>query len=175
MSQEAPRHWRLNKQRYAMVGEICLSCEEVIFPPRDICPNCKQEARTPYVLNGKGQVVSWTIIDRDEAPEEFKVQAPYIVAQIQTDDGPVVTAQITDLDWKEEKVVDASGDWHWEKKFDVEMGMRVEMVTRKLKEDGEKGILVYGYKFRRPIGVNQEDNYPLVLENSLADSLAEAG
>jgi hypothetical protein len=30
----------------------------------------------------------------------------------------------------------------------VEIGMLVEMVTRKLREDGDKGMLVYGYKFR---------------------------
>jgi hypothetical protein len=44
----------------------------------------------------------------------------------------MVTAQLTDLG--EEK---------------VQIGMPVEMVTRKLREDVEKkGILVYGYKFR---------------------------
>ena len=31
---EIPRHWRLNKQRYGLVGEICLSCDEKIFPPK---------------------------------------------------------------------------------------------------------------------------------------------
>ncbi len=31
----------------------------------------------------------------------------------------------------------------------VEIGMPVEMVTRKLRSDGdERGMLVYGYKFR---------------------------
>jgi hypothetical protein len=31
---------------------------------------------------------------------------------------------------------------------DVEIGMPVEMVTRKLREEGEDGLIVYGYKFR---------------------------
>ena len=30
----------------------------------------------------------------------------------------------------------------------VEIGTPVEMVTRRLREDGDKGMLVYGYKFR---------------------------
>ena len=48
------------------------------------------------------------------------------------EEGPVVTAQLTDL-----------GD------EPVEIGMPVEMVTRKLRTDGdERGLLVYGYKFR---------------------------
>jgi len=46
-----------------------------------------------------------------------------------------VTAQLTDL-----------GD------APVEIGMPVEMVTRRLRQDGdERGLLVYGYKFR-PVG-----------------------
>jgi uncharacterized protein len=54
------------------------------------------------------------------------------VALVKLKEGPVVTAQLTDL-----------GDQT------VEIGMPVEMVTRKIRQDGdERGILVYGYKFR---------------------------
>jgi len=38
---ENPRHWRLNKQRYRLVGSICPICEEKSFPPKDICPRCR--------------------------------------------------------------------------------------------------------------------------------------
>ena len=37
---EVPRHWRLKKQRYQLIGEECPHCEDKIFPPRDICPRC---------------------------------------------------------------------------------------------------------------------------------------
>ena len=37
---ENPRHWRLKKQRYQLIGEECPHCREKIFPPRDICPRC---------------------------------------------------------------------------------------------------------------------------------------
>jgi uncharacterized protein len=51
---------------------------------------------------------------------------------VKLDEGPTVTAQLTDLGEKE-----------------VAIGMPVEMVTRRIKEDGGKqGMLVYGYKFR---------------------------
>jgi hypothetical protein len=45
---EAPRHWRLQQQRYAMVGEKCPYCGVKIFPPRDICPNlgCEKDTFT---------------------------------------------------------------------------------------------------------------------------------
>lgn len=37
---EVPRHWRLKKQRYALVGETCPSCKAHVFPPRPVCPYC---------------------------------------------------------------------------------------------------------------------------------------
>ncbi len=127
---EVPRHWRLKKQRYSLVGEICPHCEAKIFPPRDVCPECGGEAKTAYAFSGKGEVYSFTRMGN--APAGFEEQSPYTVALIKLQEGPIVTAQLTDL-----------GDQ------EVEIGMPVEMVTRKLRsDDGDKGILVYGYKFR---------------------------
>jgi uncharacterized protein len=37
---EIPRHWRIRKQRYSMVGGVCPNCETKMFPAREICPNC---------------------------------------------------------------------------------------------------------------------------------------
>lgn len=42
---EIPRHWRLKKQRYAMVGEICPDCKTANFPPRAVCPHCGGDAK----------------------------------------------------------------------------------------------------------------------------------
>jgi uncharacterized OB-fold protein len=42
---EVPRHWRLQKQRYALVGEICPHCNTPIFPARDICPYCNGDTK----------------------------------------------------------------------------------------------------------------------------------
>ncbi|MFH1840551.1 MAG: zinc ribbon domain-containing protein [Candidatus Shapirobacteria bacterium] len=38
--------WRTRRQRYRLEAEVCNTCNETIFPPRDICPYCapkKQE------------------------------------------------------------------------------------------------------------------------------------
>ena len=127
---DVPRHWRIRKQRYALVGEVCPQCDTKIFPPRDVCPECGGEAKTAYAFSGKGEVYSFTRMGN--APAGFEAQAPYTVALIKLDEGPIVTAQLTDLGEEE-----------------VQIGMPVEMVTRKLRSDGdERGILVYGYKFR---------------------------
>ena len=132
---EVPRHWRLRKQRYSLIGEVCPHCNAKIFPPRDVCPECGGEAKTAYAFSGKGEVYSFARMSN--APAGFEAQAPYTVALIKLDEGPIVTAQLTDLGEQE-----------------VEIGMPVEMVTRRLRSDGdERGILVYGYKFRPAMAV----------------------
>jgi hypothetical protein len=127
---EIPRHWRLKKQRYGLVGEVCPHCESKIFPPRDICPNCGNEARELFAFSGRGEVYSYSTVY--EAPSGFDMNAPYTVALVKLEEGPMLTAQLTDM-----------GDEA------PEIGMPVEMVTRKLRNDGdERGMIVYGYKFR---------------------------
>jgi hypothetical protein len=127
---EISRHWRLRKQRYGLVGEICPHCEAKIFPPRDVCPECGKEAKTMYNFSGRGEVYSYTTIYN--APEGFEDQAPYTVALVKLEEGPMITAQLTDLGENQ-----------------VEIGTPVEMVTRRLRQDGdERGLIVYGYKFR---------------------------
>lgn len=127
---EIARHWRLQKQRYALVGEVCPHCHNKIFPPRDVCPTCSGEAKQPYTFSGKGEVFSYTVMH--DAPTGYDENTPYTVAVVKLQEGPMVTAQITDLGEQP-----------------MEIGMPVEMVTRKIREDGnERGMLVYGYKFR---------------------------
>ncbi len=127
---EIPRHWRLRKQRYNLVGEVCPHCQAKLFPPRDVCPECGQEAKTPYQFSGRGEVYSYTTVY--DPPAGFEEAAPYTVALVKLEEGPVVTAQLTDLEGQK-----------------VEIGTQVEMVTRKLRNDGdERGMIVYGYKFR---------------------------
>lgn len=127
---DIPRHWRLRKQRYSLVGEVCDHCQAKVFPPRDICPECGEEAKTLYTFSGRGEVYSYTTVF--EAPAGFQEGAPYTVAMVRLEEGPLVTAQLTDLQDKQ-----------------VEIGMPVEMVTRRLRSaTDERGMLVYGYKFR---------------------------
>lgn len=125
MGHEIPRHWRLKKQRYGLVGEVCTHCDTKIFPPRDVCPNCGDKTQEQYTFSGKGEVYSFT----------QSGDASTVIALIRLVEGPMLTAQLTDLD------------------CDVKIGMPVEMVTRKLRNDGdETGLIQYGYKFR-PVGL----------------------
>jgi len=112
-----------------MVGEVCESCGKKIFPPRDICPNCEAPAKTPYTFSGLGEVYSYSTVHH--VPEGYQDNAPYTVALVKLQEGPLVTAQLTDVEPER-----------------VSVGMPVEMVTRKLREESERGVIVYGYKFR---------------------------
>ena len=132
---EIPRHWRLRKQRYSLVGEVCPHCDAKLFPPRDVCPECGGEAKNLYNFSGRGEVYSYTTVY--EPPAGYEEYSPYTVALVKLAEGPLVTAQLTDVDQDK-----------------VEIGMPVEMVTRRLRSDGdERGLLVYGYKFR-PAGLH---------------------
>ena len=99
---------------------------------RDVCPNCGDEAKDLYTFSGKGEVYSYTTVY--EAPAGYDANAPYTVALVKLDEGPMVTAQLTDVD-----------------NSAVSIGMPVEMVTRKIREEGENGLIVYGYKFRKKV------------------------
>jgi uncharacterized OB-fold protein len=66
-----------------------------------------------------------------QAPASHEEQAPYTVALVKLEEGPLVTAQLTDVDRK-----------------DMTIGMPVEMTTRVLQSNGDRGAIVYGYKFR---------------------------
>ncbi len=92
----------------------------------------RRTANESFQFSGRGEVYSFTVVY--EAPTKFQFQVPYIVALISLEEGPKVTAMLTDIDPKA-----------------VYIGMPVEMVTRKLSEDGDRGLISYGYKFRPPV------------------------
>jgi uncharacterized OB-fold protein len=123
------QNWRLRSQRYALVGEVCDDCGNKIFPPRDVCPHCAQPAQTPFQFSGRGEVFSHTTIYNP--PVGYEEFAPYTVALVKLEEGPLITAQLTDTEPDQ-----------------VGIGQPVEMVTRKIREDGPEGLIVYGYKFR---------------------------
>ena len=124
------QNWRLKAQRYSLVGEVCGECGAKIFPPRDVCPECAKPAREPYVFSGRGEVYSYTTLY--DAPAGFQQFVPYTVALVKLEEGPLIAAQLTDVDPEE-----------------VHIGMPVEMTTRRLSVEGDEGLIQYGYKFRK--------------------------
>ncbi|TVR23337.1 MAG: hypothetical protein EA396_03655 [Anaerolineaceae bacterium] len=88
-------------------------------------------AKERFAFAGTGEIYSFTTVQA--APESFMAHAPYVVALVKLDEGRLITAQITDIDPDDPP----------------QIGERVEMVTRKLTTEGERGMIVYGYKFRK--------------------------
>lgn len=84
-----------------------------------------------FTFAGTGTIYSYTTVT--EPPSGFEEQTPYVVALVRLDEGPLLTAQITDLAPEEPLAI----------------GDAVEMVTRKLTTEGPRGVILYGYKFRR--------------------------
>ncbi|OGM19298.1 hypothetical protein A2955_00475 [Candidatus Woesebacteria bacterium RIFCSPLOWO2_01_FULL_37_19] len=108
--------------------------------------NPKAIDRMKYKFSGRGKIWAFTVIgNRDHAPEGFQNQVPYAVAIIELDEGPKISSMLTDLEWHYNEGI---------KKPNIEIDDEVEMVTRKLRvlDDEERGLIVYGYKFR-PAGL----------------------
>ncbi len=125
-----PRFWREIPNRYNLIGMRCGKCNKVFFPPRYLCPRCRRIGKLePYKLNGRGKVISYTITH--VAPNGFEDQVPYALAIIELDEGPRLTAQITDCDPSK-----------------VDIDSRVEVVFRRIGQEGEDGPIYYGYKFK---------------------------
>ena len=128
---EVSRFWRESVHRYRLMGNQCGNCKRIFFPPRDICPICHRESigkMKEFTLSGNGTIESFSVVH--DVPPAFTRQRPYIIAIIRLDDGPSVTGQIVDSDPGE-----------------VEMGKRVTSVFRRVAQEGESGIIEYGYKF----------------------------
>jgi uncharacterized OB-fold protein len=97
-----------------------------------ICQKCRSRDLEPFKLRGKGVVYSFSTVYMPLI--QFEDVAPYVVALIDLEEGPRITAQLTDVLSSE-----------------VKIGMPVEIVTRKISEQGSQGVIVYGYKFRPSI------------------------
>lgn len=127
-----PRFWRESQYRYNLIGSECGNCGRKFFPYRTVCPNCHRKGigkMKKIKFSGKGKIFTYTIVHSGTGM--FQMQVPYVMAIVELDESPKVTAQIVDVD------IDK-----------IKIGMKVEQVFRKIGEDGKSGVIYYGYKFR---------------------------
>jgi len=109
-----------------LIGSRCRDCQEVMFPSRSICLNCFGDNFEEVALSSKGKLFTFTI--NYQGPKEFST--PYASGYIDLPEGVRIYSLLTD----------------WENK-DLKIGMEMELVIDKIKEDRE-GNEVVGYKFR---------------------------
>ncbi|MFW6160575.1 MAG: Zn-ribbon domain-containing OB-fold protein [Acidobacteriota bacterium] len=121
------RYWREIPQRYRLEAAKCKKCGYVAFPPRLVCPRCKNREFETVRLKDEGEIVSYTIIR--VPPEQFTDQAPYAIGIIELGGEVKILAQIVDCNFD-----------------DLAIGKKVKIEFRKIREEGEAGIICYGYK-----------------------------
>lgn len=123
------RVWRERVPRYRLVGKRCKKCGRIIYPPRPACPACGSRDLEDVELPRTGIVETYTIIYT--VMDGFRDKAPLPIAIVRLDNGARVLAPLTDIDPEE-----------------IKTGMRVEAVLRRIKRDGEHGLIAYGVAFR---------------------------
>lgn len=127
-----PRFWREIPERYTLRASRCGNCQVIHYPPREVCPTCRRLSLGKMAavrLSGRGRILEWTRVHRP-APG-YEMQVPYILALIQTEEGPVVTGQIVDSP-----------------EAAVAVGSPVRSVFRRLGADGDRGVIHYGTKWQ---------------------------
>lgn len=122
-----PNYLREAPRRYRLEGARCKGCGAIHFPPRAICDRCGGRDLKGEGLSGEGELISYTIIRHP--PKGFEERAPYAIGIVQLKEGVRILSQIVDCD-----------------PMGLREGARVEMVIRRIREDG--GFIEYGYKFR---------------------------
>jgi uncharacterized OB-fold protein len=115
-----------SSEKPSLIGSRCKDCQEVMFPQRQICLHCFGKNMEQVILNSRGRLFTFTI--NHQGPKEFST--PYASGYIDLPEGVRIYSLLTD----------------WES-IDLKIGLEMELVIEKMKEDSE-GNIVLVYKFR---------------------------
>ncbi len=127
LTEENRGHWDAAK-RHEFRLQRCQGCGMVRFPIAYSCPQCLSPEHEWALLSGRGRVSSWVVFHKAYWPS-MSEQVPYIVAQIELEEGPRYTSNIVGLNGR-----------------DMRMDMQVEAVF-----DDVTGTLTLP-KFRPTVG-----------------------
>ncbi len=118
-TREIPHRYRLEAQKF--------DCGCVTLANRYVCPDkgCKDFEK--ITLSGKGRILTYTVVHI--AADDYAKEAPFPVAIIETEEGARITAQVVDCNEE-----------------DLKIGAEVQLVFRKIMEEGGSGIINYAYK-----------------------------
>jgi len=123
----SPRYWREVPNRFRLEAAKCTGCGKISFPGRRICPECRGTELEKTNLSLSGKVITSTVIH--VAPTDLMMEAPYAMAVIETPEKARLTAQVVDCEPSE-----------------VGPGMDVRLEFRRIRKEGNSGILCYGFK-----------------------------
>lgn len=76
--------------------QVCSACGNKQLPGGPCCTSCLSGDLTWQRASGRGAVFSFTIVRHPFHPS-FAEQLPYVVADVQLEEGPVLTSNVTGL------------------------------------------------------------------------------
>jgi uncharacterized protein len=121
------KYWREIPHRYRLEAGKCTGCGKIYFPQRLICDECGSREFEHIKLQPEGKLLTYTIIH--VGPSQFADQVPYAVGIVEMKDQVRLLCQVADCDLQK-----------------IETGMPVRIEFRRVSQDGDAGILNYGYK-----------------------------
>ncbi|MDP3893356.1 Zn-ribbon domain-containing OB-fold protein [Nocardioides sp.] len=74
----------------------CDACARYVFYPRTPCPTCGSDKLGWQQLSGRGTLASFVINHR--AAPGYEDDAPYVIALVELEEGPRLTANLLDVD-----------------------------------------------------------------------------
>ncbi len=127
MFRTTARYWREIPERYRGEANKSAKTGKVFFPARQVEPGNGNRKFKPTKLEYTGEILSYTVIR--VAPMGFEKSSPYALAIVALDGGGRITCQVADVDVNS-----------------VKIGMKVRVEFRKIMDDGDEGLHLYGYK-----------------------------
>jgi len=122
----SPLFWRFNPEVFRLIGIKCQDCGHISYPRTKICHECGSLNVQEYKLPKKGSIHTYCL--NWAPPPQF--EPPITPVVVDLEGGGKYLGLMTEVDKPEE----------------IKIGLRVEMVLRKIMTD--RGLNVYGYKFR---------------------------
>ena len=89
------QHWWDATREGRLLVQRCETCSHHQLYPRGICTACHTTELTYVQASGRGTIYSFTEVHRAPHPA---FTAPYLVALVRLDEGPVVMANLIDCD-----------------------------------------------------------------------------
>jgi len=132
-----PPSWRTRVHRYRLIATRCKKCGVTLYPPSSICRHCgSREVDQVELISEKARLITWTVIY--SVMEGFEKQKPLIIGIVETTESKAkILAPLTDVLPSE-----------------LKPGMIMEPVIRRIREEGEAGLIHYGVAFRPVLTTN---------------------
>ncbi len=102
MSEETAPFWEGTANDELRV-QRCKECGNLQLPASAACMACRSSDLEWIRASGSGTVFSFTVVHHAFHPA-FASEVPYVVADVELDEGPVLTASIVDVDPAQVKI-----------------------------------------------------------------------